>query len=100
MSIGHELKHIIDAPFSDTLYPPLYGQSTYDRREQICDYFSVALLMPSEWVRRVFVEEGIHDLRRIAQRFDVPLRAMQFRLAGLGLVDPPVYCGSALMVTA
>ena len=97
MTIGHELKHIIDAPFSNLLYPALHGLSTYDRWEQICDYFAVSLLMPSEWVKKVFVEEGIQDLRRIAQRFDVPLRAMQFRLAGLGLVEPPVHCGSILV---
>lgn len=100
MSIGHELKHIIDAPFSDSLYPPLHGQSTYDRWEQICDYFAVSLLMPTEWVRKVYLDEGIHDLRRLAQRFDVPLRAMQFRLAGLGLVEPPIHCGYRPMVAA
>jgi Zn-dependent peptidase ImmA (M78 family) len=97
MSIGHELKHIIDSPFADILYPPLHGQSSYDRWEQICDYFAVSLFMPSAWVRKVFVEEGVRDLRRIAQWFEVPAGAMQFRLAGLGLVDPPDYCGSKFL---
>jgi len=100
ISIAHELKHIIDAPFADLLYPAVHGQSNYDRWEQICDYFAVSLLMPSEWVMKVFVDEGVHDLRRIAQRFDVPARAMQFRLAGLGLVEPPVHCGSQFLVPA
>jgi Zn-dependent peptidase ImmA (M78 family) len=100
IAIGHELKHILDAPFSDFLYPAQHGFSTHDRWEEICDYFAVSLFMPSQWVKKVFVDEGVRDLTRIARRFDVPVRSMQLRLASLGLVDAPERCGSKFLVPA
>ncbi len=41
-SMIHELKHVLDDPFIEWLYPTKSGQSPEDRAERICDYFSAS----------------------------------------------------------
>lgn len=94
-SLAHELKHVLDAPFGDVLYPEWRGMSGHDRAEQIANHFAACLLMPKAWVRRAFFDEGVSDLRRLAYRFDVSQAAMRIRLESLGMVQPQVRCGFA-----
>ena len=92
-SIGHEAKHVLDSPFAHFLYPPRDGQSATDRAEQVCDYFAACLLMPRAWVKSAYCNEGVQNVLRLAQRFEVSAMAMQVRLQQLGLVEPPRRCG-------
>jgi Zn-dependent peptidase ImmA (M78 family) len=99
-SLAHEFKHVLDAPFIKYLYPARQGQSPEERAERICDYFAACLLMPRVWVKQLYFNEGIQDLRRLANRFDVSVTAMQVRLLQLGIVEPPARCGNRKKVAA
>ena len=94
-SLAHELKHVLDAPFGDVLYPSWRGMSSHDRTEHIANHFAACLLMPKPWVRRAFFNQGPTDLRRLACRFDVSQTAMRIRLESLGLAQPQVRCAFA-----
>ena len=91
-SLAHEFKHVLDNPFIRVLYPAVLGQSSADRAEQICDYFAACLLMPRAWVKRLYCDDGIQDLGRLAKRFDVSRMAMQVRLLQIGIVEPAPRC--------
>jgi Zn-dependent peptidase ImmA (M78 family) len=91
-SIAHELKHVLDSPFIGYLYPTIDGQNAHDRAEQVCDYFAACLLMPRAWVKHLYYNDGIQDLRRLAHRFEVSIMAMQVRLNQLGVTEPQVRC--------
>lgn len=97
-SLAHEFKHVLDNPFIRVLYPPVLGQSSADRAEQICDYFAACLLMPRAWVKRLYFDEGIQDLGRLAKRFDVSRMAMQVRLLQIGIVEPAPRCAPLVSV--
>jgi Zn-dependent peptidase ImmA (M78 family) len=91
-SMAHEFKHVLDSPFVGFLYPEYRGQSKHDRAELVCDYFAACLLMPRAWVKQVYCNEGVQDLRRLSRRFEVSSMAMQVRLMQLGLIEPPQRC--------
>ncbi len=97
-SLAHEAKHILDAPFGDTPYPAWGGLSAVDRAEQVADHFAACLLMPKQWVRSAFFNQGVTDMRRLAARFDVSQPAMRVRLASLGMLEGTVRCGVARAV--
>jgi Zn-dependent peptidase ImmA (M78 family) len=99
-SMAHEFKHVLDSPFIGYLYPTVKGQNAHDRAEQICDYFAACLLMPRAWVKHLYCNDGIQDLRRLARRFEVSAMAMQVRLLQLGLVEPPARCAAPPKVAA
>lgn len=85
-SLGHELKHIIDHPLRDVLYPSTVRAS--DRlRERIADYFSGCLLMEKRTLKRLFCQGWA--IPQLAEVFDVSTRAIEVRLAQLGLRDLP-----------
>jgi Zn-dependent peptidase ImmA (M78 family) len=92
-SLAHEFKHVLDNPFISLLYPDLPGMTGSERAEQICDYFAACLLMPRAWVKRLYCDDRIQDVGRLARRFDVSKMAMQVRLLQIGLVEPPSRCG-------
>jgi hypothetical protein len=94
-SLAHEAKHLLDAPFGDVLYPAWGAMSAADRSEQVADHFAACLLMPKQWVRSAFFNEGISDPRRLAARFDVSLPAMRVRLASLGVLHGSTRCAVA-----
>lgn len=93
-SLAHELKHILDNPFIDLLYPRTRSLSSADRAEQICDYFAGCLLMPRTWLKRAWVE-GPQDSRKLARQFQVSNQAMQVRLLQVGLIEPSPRCVTA-----
>jgi Zn-dependent peptidase ImmA (M78 family) len=91
-SLAHELKHVIDHPFVDFLYPARATSTSAERAEQICDYFAACLLMPKGWVKSAFYNEGIHNARELARRFNVSRPAMEVRLNQLGISEPVTRC--------
>jgi IrrE N-terminal-like domain len=85
-SLGHELKHIIDHPLHDVLYPSSV-RSSGRLRERIADYFSGCLLMDKRTVKRLFWQ-GL-AVAQIAEALNVSTRAVEVRLAQLGLDERP-----------
>ena len=92
-SLAHELKHVLDAPFGDVLYPGWRGMSTHQRAEQVANHFAACLLMPKAWVRRAYFNRGMVSLPGLAGCFEVSQAAMRYRLESLGLMQPIVRCG-------
>lgn len=90
-SLAHELKHILDDPFIDSLYPALGQTSAYDRAERICDYFAGCLLMPKRWLMNDWCS-GRQNIERLAQRYNVSRAAMRVRLTQLGLLPATPRC--------
>jgi Zn-dependent peptidase ImmA (M78 family) len=90
-SLGHELKHILDDPFIDWLYPRTALHSAHERAERICDYFAACLLMPKIQLTQDWCE-GRQDIHGLAVRYHVSQQAMSIRLLQLGLVDPTPRC--------
>jgi Zn-dependent peptidase ImmA (M78 family) len=90
-SLAHELKHVLDSPFINFLYPELRGMSSHDRAERVADHFAGCLLMPKLWVNRAWTS-GIQRLPALAHRFHVSQAAMQVRLLQIGVIDPPARC--------
>jgi len=85
-SLAHEFKHVLDHPFIKVLYPPEYGLSESQRREQACDHFAACLLMPRPWLKRAW-GNGAQDVDRLAVLFDVSKSAMDRRLQQIGLTE-------------
>ncbi|CAN0502390.1 unnamed protein product, partial [Phaeothamnion confervicola] len=83
-SLAHELKHIIDDPFIDWLYPGYGAFSTDLLAERAADQFAAALLMPKAWIKRDWGDRH-QDLRRLAARYGVSMSAMNVRLGEFGL---------------
>jgi Zn-dependent peptidase ImmA (M78 family) len=94
-TIAHEIAHFIlhkgirlhvDEDFRINLRD---GQK--NREEMEANVFAAELLMPSAFVMRDAgrlqnLDED--DIRRLARRYQVSQRAMEIRLANLGLIDP------------
>lgn len=55
-------------------------------RESICDRFAAELLMPASMVRLAW--RSSQDAGELAERFEVPLRAMERRFVEFGLQAP------------
>jgi uncharacterized protein DUF955 len=91
-SMFHELKHVLDDPFIEWMYPTKQGQSPEDRSERICDYFAACALMPKMWVKRDWAGGGIQDIARLARRYHVSQVAMAVRLSELRLLPPTPRC--------
>lgn len=92
-TLAHELKHVLDAPFGELLYPEWRGMSEHDRAEHVANHFAACLLMPKAWVTRHYFDKGVTDLRRLAYRFEVSQTAMRIRLESLGVLAPAPRCG-------
>jgi Zn-dependent peptidase ImmA (M78 family) len=91
-SMLHELKHLLDDPFIEWLYPTKNGYSPEDRAERICDYFAACVLMPKMWVKRDWAGGGIQDIAKLARRYRVSQVAMAVRLSELRLLPPTPRC--------
>jgi hypothetical protein len=90
-SLAHELKHVLDDPFIEWLYPRTQLQSAHERAELICNYFAACLLMPKKLVVKDWCS-GVQGLERLASRYRVSRQAMSIRLFQLGLLAPTPRC--------
>jgi Zn-dependent peptidase ImmA (M78 family) len=91
-TLAHEIHHAVDGHWRDSLYPPLFNLSTRQRSELVANHFAACLLMPRLWVKRLYCDEGIQDISRLARRFGVSSDAMRRRLESLGLIDQAPRC--------
>jgi len=86
-TLAHELKHILDHPFIDRLYPDLVRFDSGQRAERAADVFAACLLMPRPMLKR-FWGNGFQDVAVLADLFSVSRQAMTYRLQNLGLAEP------------
>jgi Zn-dependent peptidase ImmA (M78 family) len=81
VTLLHELKHIIDGGHATQL-------DTRGRRssgEQLCTEFALEVLMPAAWLRADW-NDGKRNPTELAERYQVPVEALEQRLYTLGLV--------------
>ena len=86
-TLAHELKHILDDPFREELYPDWPRESTLpppDRAEKICDYFAGCVLAPTAWLKDAW-QQGTRDSAKLASLFDVSEALIRVRLYQTGL---------------
>ncbi|WP_054565628.1 ImmA/IrrE family metallo-endopeptidase [Frankia sp. R43] len=74
-TLMHELKHVLDAPLADCVYPEL----SVAQVERVCDHFAGCLLMPKRMVKQLWWR-GIRDPEDLADFFQVSRAAMAVRL--------------------
>jgi Zn-dependent peptidase ImmA (M78 family) len=85
-TLAHELKHILDHPYIDRLYPALVRQTSAQRAERAADYFAACLLIPRPMLKRVW-GQGLQEVRALADLFEVSGQAMSYRLRQVGLTE-------------
>lgn len=90
-TLAHELKHVLDNPFIEVLYPGRDGKPSDRRAEAICDYFAACLLMPRPAVKLAW-GLGHQRVSDLAGHFGVSRAAMGLRLYQLGLTSPRRRC--------
>ncbi len=85
-TLAHELKHILDDPYTEILYPGVDPRLYHaPAAEPICDYFAGCLLVPRPWLTRAWAN-GMHDVRELAALFDVSSTLIAVRLKQVGLL--------------
>jgi Zn-dependent peptidase ImmA (M78 family) len=87
----HEYKHIIDHGVTDRLYTGTARHTASEQAEQAADYFAGCALMPKRLIKRAW-GQGLQRPGVLARHFGVSARAIDVRLAQLGLVDPRGRC--------
>lgn len=92
-SLAHELKHVLDAEATDTLYPATRWHSAEARSERAADYFASCLTMAKRQVIRDWCA-GRQQIEKLANRYGVSTQAMRLRLHQLGLYEQ-ARCGFA-----
>lgn len=85
-SLAHELKHVLDAEATGTLYPATRWFSGEARSERIADYFASCLIMAKRQIIRDWCS-GRQRIDQLAKRYGVSTQAMQYRLHQLGLYE-------------
>lgn len=91
VALLHELKHVIDV-----------GKPHAVSSKLLCTDFALHVLIPASWLRADW-QVGGHDVRELAERYQVPVETMQHRLHMLGLRkharrQQRVYCQSKQLV--
>lgn len=86
-TLGHELGHYLNhrdsvKSFEDTVY---FRSKQKSSMEYMADQFAARLLMPENDVNEL-VKGGVKTVKAMAQKFDVSLEAMKYRLEQLGYV--------------
>jgi predicted transcriptional regulator len=90
-TLAHELKHVLDNPFIEVLYPDRNGRPSGRRAEAICDYFAACLLMPRPAVKALW-GVGYQRVDDLAGHFGVSRAAMGLRLHQIGLTSTRGRC--------
>jgi Zn-dependent peptidase ImmA (M78 family) len=86
-SLAHELKHILDDPYREELYPDWpHGSTTAPPKqaENISEYFAGCVLAPTDWLKKAW-NHGMHDAAKLASLFDVSEALIRVRLSQIGL---------------
>ncbi len=90
-SVCHEYKHCIDHPLRSVIYRDTPATKANEQAELAAEAFAAAVLMPADWMRTAW-DSGVRSVTTLSRRFRVSRRAMERRLAYLGLRDPkPTY---------
>jgi Zn-dependent peptidase ImmA (M78 family) len=87
----HELKHILDHGRTSQLYPETSRTTGEQQAEQVADFFAGCVLVPKRHLKRVF-GEGLRHPSQLAELFAVSARAIEVRLAQVGLNEPRQRC--------
>lgn len=93
-TLCHEFKHIIDHPIRHRpiRLPRGSDLTQAEAAERVADFFAACVLMPKAWVKTAFFNQGIQSPARLAEKFNVSPRAMNFRLNQLGLTGRAERC--------
>lgn len=87
-TIAHELGHFVLEHGHSFRDPSRnFSYSNYEIREVEANKFAVELLMPELAIKHFVINKGITDAQLLADRFDVSLASLRFRLTNLGLID-------------
>jgi len=89
-SLAHEVKHVLDDPFREVLYPNWPRNSLLpapDEAEQICDYFAGCVLVPEPFLLDAW-RSGTCDVPALAQLFEVSPSLIAVRLRQTGILPP------------
>lgn len=89
-SLAHELFHVISHTNRQWMHPSDDDQASSVAAEQQADYFAGCLLMPKRHIKRLF-GEGL-SVPQLARAFGTSTRAIEVRLAQLGLSDGRPRC--------
>jgi Zn-dependent peptidase ImmA (M78 family) len=73
VALLHELKYVIDG-----------GKPHVGSSEPLCTDFALRVLIPASWLQADW-QAGCHDVRALAERYQVRVETMQHRLHMLGL---------------
>ncbi len=87
-TLAHEIKHILDDPFRELLYPewPHGSESPPpELAERICDYFAGCVLAPRGWLKQAW-RDGVREIAELAALFDVSEALIAVRLSQVGLM--------------
>lgn len=85
-TLAHELKHVLDDPFVELLYPGYLPYREHaPEAEFICEYFAGCVLVPRKWLIDTW-ENGQHDPAALAGLFDVSEALIRVRLRQVGLL--------------
>lgn len=87
----HEYKHIIDHHRAAELYAGNGSRTASEQAEHAADYFAGCALMPKRLIKRAW-GQLVQRPAALAQLFDVSPRAVEVRLAQLGLSEPRRRC--------
>lgn len=91
-TMWHEYKHIVDHGHAGLLYG--HGPEASTPAELAADYFAGCLLVPRTLLKRAW-GRGLQTSRELAAAFDVSARAIEVRLAQIGLLDSFDRCDQA-----
>lgn len=91
----HEYKHILDHGAADRMFADGRGRTAQQQAEQVADYFAGCALMPKRLLKQAW-GRGVQRITDLASLFAVSPRAIEVRLAQIGLSESPPRCGSPL----
>lgn len=85
-TVAHEIGHLVFGHKGELFRDPKqnFSLDSYDPSEAACNRFAAELLMPEIAVKHFIMEDNIHDVKALADKFGVSEVAMQYRLADLG----------------
>lgn len=86
-----EYKHILDHGRTCALYQGKGQRTAEQQGEQAANYFAGCALIPRTALKRAWTQ-GLQRSRDLAQYFDVSRRAIEVRLAQIGLSDDSYRC--------